>query len=135
MKYDRLKNSKRNMFFGIVYRICLTILPFINRTVLINVLGAEYLGLNSLFSSILNILNLAELGFGSAVVYSMYKPIADNDHSLICALLNFYKKIYRMIGIAIFIVGCIALVFIDKIIAGSVPFENNIFYPIAKCSF
>ena len=126
MKYDRLKNSKRNMFFGIVYRICLTILPFINRTVLINVLGAEYLGLNSLFSSILNILNLAELGFGSAVVYSMYKPIADNDHSLICALLNFYKKIYRMIGIAIFIVGCIALVFIDKIIAGSVPFGINL---------
>lgn len=126
MKYDRLKNSKRNMFYGVVYRFCLTVLPFINRTVLINVLGAEYLGLNSLFTSVLNILNLAELGFGSAVVYSMYKPIADNNQELICALLNFYKRVYRIIGYAIFVFGCIALAFIDKIIAGDVPSGINL---------
>ena len=126
MKYDRLRNSKRNMFFGVLYRICLTVLPFINRTVLINILGAEYLGLNSLFTSVLNVLNLAELGFGSAVVYSMYRPIAENDHVLICALLNFYKMIYRIIGFIILGVGCIALIFIDEIIAGNVPSDINL---------
>ena len=68
MKINRFKNSQRNMIYGAIYRIILTILPFFNRTVLIYVLGVEYLGLNSLFSSVLNILNLAELGFGSAIV-------------------------------------------------------------------
>lgn len=126
MKIDRLKNSKRNMFYGVLYRLCLTILPFINRTALINVLGAEYLGLNSLFTSILNILNLAELGFGSAVVYSMYRPIAEGDNETICALLNFYRKVYRAIGCLIFAVGCFALAFIDKLIAGDVPGDINL---------
>lgn len=126
MKIDRVKNSKRNMLFGIVYRLCVTILPFINRTVLINVLGVEYLGLNSLFTSVLNILNLAELGFGSAIVYSMYKPIANNNIDLICALLKFYKKIYRTIGLAILVVGCITLLFIDKLITGDVPSDISL---------
>ena len=53
--------------------------PFIIRTILIKSLGADYLGLNSLFTSILTVLNLAELGFSSAVVFNMYKPIAEND--------------------------------------------------------
>ena len=58
------------------------------RTAMIYLMGVEYLGLNSLFTSILQVLNLAELGVGSAMVYSMYKPIAENDKSTICALLK-----------------------------------------------
>lgn len=126
MKINRIKNSKRNMVFGVIYRLVLTILPFINRTVLIYVLGVEYLGLNSLFAAVLNILNLAELGFGSAIVYSMYKPIADNDTNAVCALLNFYKKVYRTIGISVLIAGGIATIFIEKLVAGDVPVDINI---------
>lgn len=126
MKIDRITNSKRNMLFGIISRICYTVLPFINRTIIIYVLGVEYLGLNSLFSSVLNILNLAELGFGSAIVYSMYKPIAENDDNKICALLSYYKKIYRIIGLGILIAGIIALAFIDKLVKGDVPIDVNI---------
>ncbi len=126
MKFDRVRNSKRNMLFGVVYRIFLTLLPFINRTVLIYVLGIEYLGLNSLFSSVLNILNLAELGFGSAIVYSMYKPIAENDAEQVCALLNFYRKVYRIIGTGILCVGSIAIFFVDKLVAGEIPSDINI---------
>lgn len=126
MRIDRIKNSKRNMLFGVISRACYTILPFINRTVLIYVLGVEYLGLNSLFSSVLNILNLAELGFGSAIVYSMYKPIADNDDSKICALLSFYKKVYRIIGFGILVAGLLSLIFIDKLVKGDVPVDINI---------
>lgn len=59
---------------------------------MIYLMGVEYLGLNSLFTSILQVLNLAELGVGSAMVYSMYKPIAENDQSTICALLKLYKN-------------------------------------------
>lgn len=126
MRIDRIKNSKRNMLFGVLSRICFTVLPFINRTVLIYILGVEYLGLNSLFSSVLNILNLAELGFGSAIVYSMYKPIVDNDDDKICALLSYYKKVYRIIGTGIFIIGLITLLVIDKLIKEDVPSDINI---------
>ena len=76
MKLDRTNNAFRNMAFGMVNKIVTLFLPFIIRTVLIKTIGMEYAGLNSLFSSILQVLNLSELGFSSAVVYSMYRPIA-----------------------------------------------------------
>ena len=56
-------------------------------------MGVQYLGLNSLFTSILQVLNLAELGVGSAMIYSMYNPIAEDDNIAICALMNLYKTI------------------------------------------
>lgn len=83
--------------FGIIFRGVNILFPFINRTAVLYILGNSYLGLNSLFSSILGILNLAELGVGSAIVYSMYKPIAENDEKTVAALLQLYKKIYRII--------------------------------------
>ena len=94
MKFNRTKNTLRNSFWGFFNQIIQNLLPFITRTLLIKLLGAEYLGLNSLFASILQFLNLAEAGFGVAIVYSMYKPIADNDKNTICALLNLFRIIY-----------------------------------------
>ncbi len=126
MKIDRMKNSKRNMLFGVFNRICFTVLPFINRTVLIYCLGVEYLGLNSLFASVLNVLNLAELGFGSAIVYSMYKPIAENDNDKICKLLSYYRKVYRIIGGGILFCGLVVLIFIEKFVKGDVPTDINL---------
>lgn len=98
MRLNRIENTKRNMVFGIIFRGVNILFPFINRTAVLYILGNSYLGLNSLFSSILGILNLAELGVGSAIVYSMYKPIAENDEKTVAALLQLYKKIYRIIG-------------------------------------
>ena len=74
---ERRKNTIRNMIWGTVNRLIATVIPFITRTIIINQLGNEYLGLNSLFTSILQILNLTELGVSSAIVYFMYKPIAE----------------------------------------------------------
>lgn len=79
-------------FFCILEKLINIILPFIVRTIIIKKLGADYLGLNSLFTSILSVLNLAELGFGSAVIFSMYKPINDNNYDEIHGILNFLKK-------------------------------------------
>lgn len=73
---SRLNNSTRNIFAGLINKVLLILFPFISRTAIIYALGSEYLGLNSLFSSILMVLNLSELGISSALVYSMYKPIA-----------------------------------------------------------
>ena len=107
MESSRTKNSIRNVASGFINKIVTLLIPFIIRTIIIKVLGAEYLGLSNLFASILNVLSLAELGIGSAMVFSMYKPIAENDHVTISALLNLYKTLYRLIGIFILTVGLI----------------------------
>ena len=79
MKFDRTKNALRNIIFGLLQRIYQLIVPFAMRTAMIYWLGVEYLGLDGLFISVLSVLNLAELGVGSAMVYSMYKPVAEDD--------------------------------------------------------
>lgn len=81
------------------------LINFLTRTVFARVLSAEYLGLNGLFSNILSVLSLAELGVGSAIIYSMYKPLADKDEYKLQALMNFYKKIYTSIGLFILVIG------------------------------
>ena len=103
------------------------LVPFITRTVMIRMLGTEYTGLSSLFSSILGVLTLSELGFGTAMTYSMYKPVAENDIDTICALLSLYKKVYRVIGIVIFSGGLLVLPFLGNFISGSCPENVNIY--------
>ena len=76
MAESRILNTNRNLMSNMLNRIVMLLLPFLVRTSVIYVFGAEYLGLNSLFAAILNMLSLAELGVGSAMVFSMYKPIA-----------------------------------------------------------
>ena len=127
MKLEKTKNARRNILFGILNKVITMFLPFVVRSVIIYALSAEYLGLNSLFSSILQVLNLTELGFSSAIVYSMYKPIAENDDETICALLNFYRKIYFIIGCVVLSLGLLLLPFLDKLINGDVPDNINIY--------
>lgn len=127
MENTRTKNTIRNILFGVLNKIVTLIFPFIIRTILIKKLGAEYLGLGSLFTSILQVLNLTELGFSSAIVFSMYKPIAEKDTDTICALMNLYKKIYRIIGCIILTFGLAITPFIHNLIKGSYPDNINIY--------
>lgn len=127
MKIDRTGNATRNIVWGIIEKIAAVILPFITRTVMIKVLGAEYLGLNSLFTSILQVLSISELGIGTAIVFSMYKPIAEDDTDLLCGLLNVYRKIYYVIGTIILVCGVILIPFLPRLISGDHPADVNIF--------
>lgn len=131
MKLERTKNAKRNGLWGMISRLIGLLLPFLSRTVIIKVLGAEYLGLNGLFTSVLTVLNLTELGVGSAIVYSMYKPIATGDDDLVCALLNLYRKIYKFIGISIIILGMLVMPLIRKLVSGDIPLDINIYFLFA----
>ena len=88
----RTENIKKNLTYNIVKFVTQLVLQFILRTILIYIMGAEYIGLNGLFTNIFSFLNLAELGIGSAIVFSMYKPIAENDVEKLKALQNLYKK-------------------------------------------
>ncbi len=121
MKLDFAKNVKRNMIANAASSGIKLLFPFLNRTLFLWLLGPAYLGLNGLFGSILGVLMLAELGFGTAVVCSMYKPVADDDRELLCAYLKFYRTIYRCVGAAIFLVGLALLPFLGKLVHGTVP--------------
>lgn len=127
MKIERSKNAGRNIIFGIILKVYQILIPFIMRTAMIYFMGVQYLGLNSLFTSILQVLNLAELGVGSAMVYSMYKPIAEDDQKTICALMALYRKYYRIIGIVIAVLGSLLLPFIPKLIKSDLPADMNIY--------
>lgn len=129
MTFRRTINVKRNILFGLAQVIISQLLPFIVRTAIIYRLGVEYLGLNSLFSSILSVLSLMELGFGTAVVYSLYKPIVAGDTELICAYLAYYRKVYRYIGFVVLIVGISIMPFLRALVRDPVlPGELNLYY-------
>ena len=121
MKLDFKKNVKRNMVANAASSGIRLLFPFLNRTLFLWLLGPAYLGLNGLFSSILGVLMLAELGFGTAVVCSMYKSVADDDRELLCAYLKFYRTIYRCVGAVIFFGGLALLPFLDRLVHGTVP--------------
>lgn len=127
MRIERTNNAVRNIIWGGIEKVISLLLPFISRTLLIYILGAEYLGLNSLFTSILSVLSISELGFGTAIVFSMYKPIAEDDKNAICALLNAYRKIYYLIGTIILIFGLIVIPFLPQLISGDVPADINLY--------
>ena len=127
MKIERTKNAGRNILFGGILKIDQIAVPFFMRTAMIYFMGVEYLGLNSLFTSILQVLNLAELGVGSAMVYSMYKPIAEDDKDTICSLMSLYRTYYRVIGLVIAVIGIALLPFIPKLIKSDLPADVNIY--------
>lgn len=127
MKLERSKNTARNFVFGSVTKIFNMLIPFLIRTAIIYCLGMEYVGLNSLFTSVLSALNIAEFGVGSALVFSMYKPIAENDTDTICALMRLYKIYYRIIGIIILALGICITPFLPKLVKGDLPDDMNLY--------
>lgn len=127
MKIERTKNASRNIIFGGILKIYQIVVPFLMRTAMIYFMGVQYLGLNSLFTSILQVLNLTELGVGSAMVYSMYKPIAEDDTKTICALMSLYRLYYRVIGIVIAVIGGILTPFIPYLVKSDLPAGLNIY--------
>lgn len=127
MANSRTANSVRNIIWAVLQKVILMLLPFAVRTAMIYRLGAEYTGLGSLFNSILNVLSLAELGFSSAMVYCMYEPIHNGDEETICALLNFYKKIYEIIGVVILLAGLLVIPFLPKLINSRFPAGVNLY--------
>lgn len=127
MEFNRTSNAKRAIVSGLLQKLLSMIVPFLMRTLIIYTLGNLYLGLNSLFTSILNALNLAELGVGSALVFAMYKPVADDDKEHVGALLNVYRLAYYAIGSIILAGGLILVPFLPNMIHGEYPAEINIY--------
>ena len=121
MRVDFAANTRRNTIAAGVNRVVSALFPFLNRTLFLWLLGPAYLGLNGLFASILGVLMLAELGFGGAVISSMYKPVAENNKEELCAYLHFFRTVYRLVGAIVFVVGLCLMPFLRKLVHGDVP--------------
>lgn len=93
---------------------------------MIYTIGLSYVGLSGLFSSVLMVLNLAELGIGSAMVYFMYKPMAEENVDEVCALLAVYRKCYRVIGSVILLIGICLFPLLHFLANGEVPSDINL---------
>ena len=113
---SRIENSLRNVSVGLISQIITIVLGLVVRTFFIRCLTAEYLGVNGLYTNILTMLSLAEMGIGTAIVFNMYKPLAENDHLQIAKLMNLYRQAYTVIGITVAIIGLCLTPFLDYII-------------------
>lgn len=127
MNDGRLKNSVRNVLGALINKATAIVFPFVIRTIILYYLGTEYAGLSSLFTSVLQILSLSELGIGSAIVFSMYKPVAEGNNAEINALLKLYRKFYYIIGVTILFVGIILIPMIPRLINGTYPNDINLY--------
>lgn len=112
----RTKNTINNISYSVLNSVIAGILKFVFRTIFIRILGETVLGVNGLFTNVLSILALTELGIGAAISFSLYKPLADNENKKVAALMNFYKKAYRYISIIVSVIGLAILPLLKYII-------------------
>ena len=126
-KNTRTSNVIRNVWVGLICQLLIVIFSFANRTIFIKMLGNNYLSINGLFSNILNMISFVELGFGTALIYMLYKPVADNDIKKTQSIIKFYKKVYTIIGITMFTIGILIIPFMNLIIKESPEIKENIY--------
>ena len=125
---DRKKNSVLNVSSNFLILLTNTFLSFAVRTVFIKILGEEYLGVNTLFTNILQVLSLAELGISTAINYALYKPLAHQDYKKISAILKFFKKAYIVIGLIILCIGILIIPFLGIMLkTNNVPHTTLIY--------
>lgn len=116
MAESRTKKTIRNTAFSFVYQLSDVLLNFMLRTIFIHTLGKTYLGLNGLFSNILSVLSFMDLGIGGAIVFCLYRPLADHDYGKVNALMRLYKKAYTIIGSLVCIIGLLLTPFLKYIV-------------------
>lgn len=124
MEQNRTKNTTKNLLAALFAQLVTAILSFFTRTALIDVLGIQAVSLNGLFSEVIAMISLAELGVGSAIVYNLYKPLAEHDEKRICQLMNLFKTAYRVIALAVLCIGLVLTPFIQYLV-------NSVDYSIA----
>lgn len=124
---SRTNKTLLNTLFGIINRFCNIILSFVLRTVFIWTLGIQYTGVSSVFSDILNVLSLSELGISTAISAALFKPLHDKDYEKVNKLMNFYKKAYRLVAAFILIVGLILLPFITFLIKEAPDIKESLY--------
>lgn len=120
-RQSRTGNSLRNFYVGVGAQLFQYALSFATRTVFIMLINIEYLGVNGLFTNVLTVLSLAEMGVGGAFISLLYKPLHEKDIEKLKSLTTAFRKAYTIIGIVVGVAGLALYPFLDKFIK-----ENNI---------
>ncbi len=116
MEVSRSKRTLQNVFVGFLSQFINILLSFVSRTIFIRTLGNEYLGLNGIFSDVLTLLSMADLGFSTAMAYSFYKPLAEHDEERIKSLVAFYNRVYNIIAGVVLLLGLCCIPFLRLVV-------------------
>lgn len=122
----RTERSIKNILAALLSYATTLIIGFLARSFFVQLLGSEYLGINSLFANIISVMSVVELGFGSAIIYNLYKPLSENDNEAVKSLMGFYKNVYRIIAIVVFGIGMTIMPFITTIV-GKTSVSDNLY--------
>lgn len=122
---SRVKVGIQNIVVAFIGQFVGILSNFISRIIFVKIFTSEYLGLNGLFTNILSMLSLAELGFGTAITFSLYEPLAKKDKEQIKSIMSLFKKIYRIVGFAILFIGALLTPFLSFFIK-EIPDIDNI---------
>ena len=109
----------KNTALGILFKILTIAFTFINRTLFIRVLGEQYLGINGLYSNILSVLSLADLGVNSVLMFFLYEPLAHKDEKKLSTLIAYFRKVYYVIAGSVFAVGICLIPFLPYLVNGA----------------
>lgn len=123
---SRTNNFVRNSMVGMLMQLFSLILSFVSRTIFIKILTNDYLSINGLFSNILSTLSFVELGFGTALLYMMYRPVAENDKEKIKTVLKYYRRVYAIVGLTMLILGILVIPFMGIIIKDPPHIPENL---------
>lgn len=126
MAESRTRNVAVNIFVSLLTQVLMLILNFVLRTIFIKTLGVDYLGVNGLFTNVLTILSFAELGIGNAIIFSLYKPLAEGDSERLCSLMQLYKRIYCIIFFVVLAIGLALIPFLGFFIKGEPNISENL---------
>lgn len=133
----KTRNSFYNSLAGLLYYFITILLGIVNRKAVIAFLGIEYQGINSLFGNILSMLSIAELGIGTAIIYHLYRPLSEGNLQAVKSLMNFYRKCYYAIAMAVLIFGLLVIPFLNMFIQGYTPFVSFmvfVYLVFGRCS-
>ena len=129
MAGSRIRNTLLSSSVGVLAQVASLLLSFVVRTVFIHYLNVEYLGINGLYSNILTLLSLSELGMSNVMIFSLYKPVAERNEEKICQLLSFYKRLYNLVAFGVLGVGLLILPFLPWLVDSTLALnELRLYY-------
>lgn len=128
MGVSRSRNVAKNVTVGVIAQLITLVLSVVSRRIFVTFLSAEYLGINGLYSNILSVLALAELGVGSVTQFFLYKPVSENNHSEILQLMRYFRKLYTIIAAVILTLGLCLIPFLNVVVNSELAQNELILY-------
>lgn len=125
---SRAKNSLRNAGASFAGQLISALLRFACRTAFLYTLGAEYLGIPALYTNVITLLSVSELGFSTVITFHLYQPLAKGDHATVRALMQFYRKVYRVVGLVVLLLGLCLMPILPRLMTGVTDQVNIYLY-------